>query len=135
MVILMNTAATSAAFTVSVDAYARFGVTSGISVWDRTTTIHVAVDPDATPGDLVRPGHVFPLRARPGGLAVRQSHTEAAGELARLAGLLVEILRRDGGAARRPDLLAFCHEHGLLFTTIGALVEYAGVALPCAMAS
>jgi 3,4-dihydroxy 2-butanone 4-phosphate synthase/GTP cyclohydrolase II len=135
-----TTTTKSAAFTVSVDAHPRFGVITGISVWDRSTTIRVAVDSSATPEDLVRPGHVFPLRARPGGLAARQGHTEAAVELARLAGLipagvLVEILRRDGSVARRPDLLAFCKEHGFLFTTIEALIEYSGVALPCAMAS
>jgi 3,4-dihydroxy 2-butanone 4-phosphate synthase/GTP cyclohydrolase II len=130
-----NTETMGTAFTVSVDAHPRFGVTTGISARDRATTIRVAVDPSTEPEDLVRPGHIFPLRARPGGLAMRQGHTEAAVELAFLAGLapagvIVNILRPDGSAARKPDLLAFCKRHGLLFTTIEALLEYSGTTQP-----
>jgi 3,4-dihydroxy 2-butanone 4-phosphate synthase/GTP cyclohydrolase II len=135
-----NTETMSTAFTVSIDAHPRFGVTTGISAWDRATTIRVAVDKSTAPEDLVRPGHIFPLRARSGGLAVRQGHTEAAVELASLAGLIpagviVEILRRDGSAARKPDLLAFCKHHGLLFTTIETLLEYSTATRSFAFAS
>src|SRR5256712_4479225 len=103
-----NTETRETAFTVSVDAAPRFGVTTGISAADRATTIRVAIDPATVPGDLRRPGHVFPLRARPGGVLQRVGQTEASVDLARLAGLypagvICEILNPDGTMALRPD--------------------------------
>lgn len=117
------------AFTVSVDAAKRFGVTTGISAKDRAKTIQVAIDPATVPSDLTRPGHVFPLRARPGGVLQRVGHTEASVDLARLAGLypagvICEILADDGTMMRRPQLEAFAQEHGLTFITIAQLVAY-----------
>lgn len=113
-----NTEALSTAFTVSVDAERRFGVTTGISAADRAATIHVAMNPSTRPEDLRRPGHVFPLRARPGGVLQRVGQTEASVDLARLAGLrpagvICEILNPDGTMARRPELEVFAGEHGL----------------------
>ncbi len=107
-----NTEAQGTAFTVSVDAAAKYGVTTGISAWDRAKTIEVCLDPDAKPADLRRPGHVFPLRARPGGVLRRVGQTEASVDLARLAGLppagvICEILNDDGTMARRPELEVF----------------------------
>lgn len=124
-----NTEGQRTAFTVSIDAAPRFGVTTGISAQDRATTIQVAVAPDAERGDLRRPGHVFPLRAREGGVLQRVGHTEAAVDLARLtgltpAGVICEILNEDGTAARRPQLEAFAREHGLTFITVAQLVAY-----------
>jgi 3,4-dihydroxy 2-butanone 4-phosphate synthase/GTP cyclohydrolase II len=115
------------AFTVSVDA--RTGVTTGISAADRAETIKVLIDPDATPEDLVRPGHVFPLEAKPGGVLRRPGHTEAAVDLARLAGLepagvICEILRDDGTMMRTPELFAFADAHGLPALFIADLVQY-----------
>jgi 3,4-dihydroxy 2-butanone 4-phosphate synthase / GTP cyclohydrolase II len=115
------------AFTVSVEA--REGVTTGISAPDRSRTIQVAVDPDAKPDDLVQPGHVFPLRARPGGVLERAGQTEAAVDLARLAGLIpagvvCEIMNEDGTMARVPDLIPYCERHGLKLITTAALIEY-----------
>ncbi|HEU4564594.1 MAG TPA: bifunctional 3,4-dihydroxy-2-butanone-4-phosphate synthase/GTP cyclohydrolase II [Gemmatimonadaceae bacterium] len=117
------------AYTVSIDAAPRFGVTTGISASDRATTIRVAVDPETAPGDLRRGGHIFPLRARGGGVLQRVGHTEAAVDLARLAGLLpagviCEILNEDGTAARRPQLELFAAEHDLTFITVAQLVAY-----------
>src|SRR5947207_11625403 len=110
------------AYTVTIDASPRFGVTTGISAQDRATTIRVAVDPATTPGDLRHGGHVFPLRSREGGVLQRVGHTEAAVDLARLAGLhpsgvICEILNDDGTSARRPDLEQFAEEHGLAIST------------------
>src|SRR5437867_426703 len=107
-----NTAPHETAYTVSVDAAARYGVTTGISAADRAATIKVAIDPETVPADLRRPGHVFPLQARPGGVLQRVGHTEASVDLARLAGLqparvICEILSEDGATARRPQLDAF----------------------------
>src|SRR5947209_6227862 len=107
-----NTESHETAFTVSVDAAARFGVTTGISAADRAATMRVAIDPVTVPGDLRRPGHVSPLRARPGGVLQRVGQTEASVDLARLAGLypagvICEILNPDGSMARRPDLERF----------------------------
>jgi 3,4-dihydroxy 2-butanone 4-phosphate synthase/GTP cyclohydrolase II len=115
------------AFTVSVEA--REGVTTGISAPDRSRTIQVAVDPDAKPDDLVQPGHVFPLRARRGGVLERAGQTEAAVDLARLAGLIpagvvCEIMNEDGTMARVPDLIPYCARHGLKLVTTAALIEY-----------
>src|SRR5690349_20815061 len=117
------------AYTVSIDASPRFGVTTGISAQDRATTIHVAVDAATTPNDLRRGGHVFPLRAREGGVLQRVGHTEAAVDLARLAGLnpagvICEILNEDGSAARRPQLEHFAAEHGIGFITVAQLVAH-----------
>jgi 3,4-dihydroxy 2-butanone 4-phosphate synthase / GTP cyclohydrolase II len=124
-----NTEAHETAFTVSVDAAARFGVTTGISAADRAATIRVAIDPATAPPDLRRPGHVFPLRARPGGVLQRVGQTEASVDLARLAGLypagvICEILNPDGTMARRPQLERFAAGHGLTFVTIAQLVAY-----------
>jgi 3,4-dihydroxy 2-butanone 4-phosphate synthase / GTP cyclohydrolase II len=124
-----NTEALGTAFTVSVDAAARFGVTTGISAWDRAKTIQVCMDPEARPADLRRPGHIFPLRARPGGVLRRVGQTEASVDLARLAGLpaggvICEILNDDGSMARRPELEAFAARHGLKFVTVAQIVAY-----------
>jgi len=124
-----NTETRETAFTVSVDAAPQFGVTTGISAADRATTIQVAIDPATAPGDLRRPGHVFPLRARPGGVLQRVGQTEASVDLARLAGLypagvICEILNPDGTMARRPDLERFARTHGLGFITVAQLVAY-----------
>ena len=112
-----NTGSLSTAFTVSVDADRRFGVGTGISASDRSTTIHVAINPATRPEDLRRPGHVFPLRARNGGVLQRVGHTEAAVDMARLAGLnpsgvICEILAEDGTMARRDELGRFAERHG-----------------------
>ena len=115
------------AFTVSVEA--REGVTTGISAPDRSRTIQVAVDPDARHEDLVQPGHIFPLRARDGGVLARAGQTEAAVDLARLAGLIpagvvCEIMNEDGTMARVPDLIPYCQRHGLKLVTVADLIEY-----------
>jgi 3,4-dihydroxy 2-butanone 4-phosphate synthase/GTP cyclohydrolase II len=124
-----NTEEQRTAFTVSIDAAPRFGVTTGISAQDRAKTIQVAVSPEATRSDLRRPGHIFPLRAREGGVLQRVGHTEAAIDLARLAGhqpagVICEILNEDGSAARRPQLEQFAKKHGLKFITVAQLVAY-----------
>ncbi|HJX55079.1 MAG TPA: 3,4-dihydroxy-2-butanone-4-phosphate synthase, partial [Polyangia bacterium] len=115
------------AFTVSVDA--RHGISTGISARERAHTIRTAVAPDAAPDDLVTPGHVFPLRAKRGGVLVRTGHTEASVDLARMAGrtpagVICEIMRPDGEMARMPDLEAFATEHGLGIVHIADLVQY-----------
>jgi len=117
------------AYTVSIDASSSFGVTTGISAQDRATTIRVAVDPATTGADLRHGGHVFPLRAREGGVLQRVGHTEAAIDLARLAGLtpagvICEILSEDGSASRRPQLERFAQEHGIAFITVAQLVAH-----------
>ncbi len=124
-----NTEGHETAFTVSVDAATRFGVTTGISAADRAATIRVAIDPATVPADLRRPGHVFPLRARPGGVLQRVGQTEASVDLARLAGMypagvICEILNPDGTMARRPELERFAAEHGLSFITVAQLVAH-----------
>jgi 3,4-dihydroxy 2-butanone 4-phosphate synthase / GTP cyclohydrolase II len=122
-----NEAPLGTAFTVSVEA--RDGVTTGISAADRSRTIQVAIHPDSTAHDLVQPGHVFPLRARPGGVLERIGQTEAAVDLARLAGLnpsgvVCEIMNEDGTMARVSDLAPYCARHGLKMVTVADLVEY-----------
>ena len=117
------------AFTISIDADERFGVTTGVSAQDRAKTIRVAVDPKSVPSDLRRPGHVPPLRARDGGVLQRVGHTETAVDLARFAGLtpagvICEILNEDGTSARRPQLEKFAQEHGLTFITVAQVVAY-----------
>ncbi len=124
-----NTESNETAFTVSIDGAERFGVTTGISAWDRWKTIQIAIDPVTAPEDLRRPGHVFPLRARPGGVLQRVGQTEASVDLARLAGLypagvICEILDDDGKMMRRPQLEEFSAEHGLTFVTVAQLVAY-----------
>ncbi|HKY25456.1 MAG TPA: bifunctional 3,4-dihydroxy-2-butanone-4-phosphate synthase/GTP cyclohydrolase II [Gaiella sp.] len=122
-----NEAQYGTAFTVTIEA--RDGVSTGISAADRAHTIQVAIDPTATPHDLVSPGHVFPLRARAGGVLKRSGQTEAAVDLARLAGLqpagvVCEIMNEDGTMARVPDLIPFCERHGLKLVTVADLIEY-----------
>ena len=117
------------AFTVSIDARNEFGVSTGISAPDRAKTIQVAVDPSTRPSDLLRPGHIFPLRAKPGGVLQRVGQTEASVDLARLAGLkpagvICEILNEDGTMARRPDLETFSERHGIPFITVAQIVAY-----------
>lgn len=117
------------AFTVSVDAHPRFGVTTGISASDRAKTIELLADPDTRPGDLRRPGHIFPLRAVPGGVLRRVGQTEASVDLARLAGLppagvICEIMNEDGTMARRPQLEEFARRHRLKFITVAQIVAY-----------
>jgi 3,4-dihydroxy 2-butanone 4-phosphate synthase/GTP cyclohydrolase II len=124
-----NTEAMRTAFTVSIDAGPRFGVTTGISAQDRAKTVQVAVDPATVRSDLRRPGHVHPLRARAGGVLQRVGHTEAAVDLARLAGLypagvICEVLNEDGTTAKRPQLESFAEEHGLTFITVAQLVAH-----------
>ncbi|MEZ5145045.1 MAG: bifunctional 3,4-dihydroxy-2-butanone-4-phosphate synthase/GTP cyclohydrolase II [Acidimicrobiales bacterium] len=122
-----NTEAQRTAFTYSVDY--RHGTSTGISAADRSATIKALIDPATRPGDLARPGHIFPLRYSEGGVLKRAGHTEAAVDLARMAGLypagvLCEIVNDDGTMARVPDLVDFCEEHGLLMISIAELIRY-----------
>ena len=122
-----NTSQYGTAFCEAIDA--RTGVTTGISAYDRAHTIKVAIDPASTAADLARPGHVFPLRARKGGVLVRAGQTEASVDLARLAGLIpagiiCEIMKDDGTMARTPDLIEFCREHNLTMLTVAELIRY-----------
>ncbi|KPK79694.1 MAG: 3,4-dihydroxy-2-butanone 4-phosphate synthase [Gemmatimonas sp. SM23_52] len=117
------------AFMVSIDADTKHGVTTGISAADRAKTIQVAIDPNSRPDDLRRPGHVFPLRARPGGVLQRVGQTEASVDLARMAGLtpagvICEILNEDGTMARRPQLEVFARRHGLRFVTVAQIIAH-----------
>jgi 3,4-dihydroxy 2-butanone 4-phosphate synthase / GTP cyclohydrolase II len=123
----VNTSALGTAFTESIDA--RRGTTTGISAADRATTVLTAIDPATRPADLGRPGHIFPLRARRGGVLVRAGQTEASVDLARIAGLypagvICEIMAEDGTMARLPELSEFCAEHGLKLLTVAELVRY-----------
>jgi len=122
-----NTSQFGTAFCEAIDA--REGVTTGISAYDRARTIQVAIDPKSRPGDLARPGHVFPLRARKGGVLVRAGQTEGSVDLARLAGMvpagiICEIMNEDGTMSRVPDLIQFCHEHDLKMLTVAELIRY-----------
>ncbi len=122
-----NTSTFGTAFCESVDA--RAGTTTGISAYDRARTIQVAIDPDTRPSDLLRPGHVFPLCARKGGVLVRAGQTEAAVDLARLAGLsaagvICEIMKDDGTMSRVPDLIPYCQKFGLKMLTVAELIRY-----------
>src|SRR5437867_6342389 len=122
-----NTSPYGTAFYESVEA--REGVTTGISAHDRARTIQVAIDPNSHAADLVRPGHVFPLCARKGGVLVRAGQTEAAVDLSRMAGLIpagviCEIMNEDGTMARVPDLVGFCERHGLVIITVADLIAY-----------
>jgi 3,4-dihydroxy 2-butanone 4-phosphate synthase/GTP cyclohydrolase II len=122
-----NTSQYGTAFCEAIDA--REGVTTGISAYDRCHTIQVAIDPATRPADLARPGHVFPLRARKGGVLVRAGQTEASVDLARLAGLvpagiICEIMKDDGTMARIPDLIEFCRVHNMTMLTVAELIRY-----------
>jgi 3,4-dihydroxy 2-butanone 4-phosphate synthase/GTP cyclohydrolase II len=124
-----NESAFETAFTVSIEAHSRHGVTTGISAADRARTIQVAIDPQTSPRELVQPGHVFPLKARPGGVLERVGQTEAAVDLARMAGLIpagviCEIMNDDGSMARVTDLEPYCERHGLKMVTVADLVAY-----------
>ncbi|MFE2327926.1 bifunctional 3,4-dihydroxy-2-butanone-4-phosphate synthase/GTP cyclohydrolase II [Streptomyces sp. NPDC059385] len=130
-----NTESMKTAFTVSVDASAAHGITTGISAADRATTLRLLADGVSGPGDFVRPGHIFPLRAKPGGVLVRNGHTEAAVDLARLAGLrpagaIVEIAGEDGVMLRLPELIPFARKHGLTIISIEDLIAYRRSAEP-----
>lgn len=127
MMVQHNTSTFETAFTVSVEA--RHGVTTGISAADRATTILAAVNPSAVPSDLVRPGHIFPLRAQPGGVLVRTGQTEGVVDLARLAGLhpagvICEVMKDDGEMARMPELEIFSKQHDIPILTVAELIEY-----------
>ncbi|HEY3972928.1 MAG TPA: 3,4-dihydroxy-2-butanone-4-phosphate synthase [Candidatus Sulfotelmatobacter sp.] len=122
-----NTSQFGTAFCEAIDA--RTGVTTGISAHDRARTIQVAIDPATKPSDLARPGHMFPLRARKGGVLVRAGQTEASVDLARLAGMvpagiICEIMKDDGSMARVPDLIEFCREHGMKMLTVAELIRH-----------
>jgi len=127
MMVRRNDAPLGTAFLESIEA--RDGVTTGISAPDRARTVMVAIDPNSSASDLVKPGHVFPLRAKSGGVLERAGHTEAAVDLARLAGLIpagviCEVMRDDGRMARVDDLVPYADEHGLMMITISDLIEY-----------
>lgn len=122
-----NLARRSTAFTISIEA--REGITTGISCFDRSHTILTAINPNAAPGDIVSPGHVFPLRAQDGGVLVRNGHTEGAVDLMKIAGLLhagviCEVMAEDGHMARRPELEVFAREHGLPILTIAEIIAF-----------
>jgi 3,4-dihydroxy 2-butanone 4-phosphate synthase/GTP cyclohydrolase II len=124
-----NTAQLGTAFTVTIDAHKRFGVSTGVSARDRAKTIEVAIAEDAQPQDLLRPGHINPLRCRDGGVLVRAGQTEGSVDLARLAGMkpaavICEIMRDDGEMMRRDDLEVFCKEHDMKMCTIADLISY-----------
>ncbi len=124
-----NSSSFQTAFTVSIDADKKFGVTTGISASDRAKTIQIALSDETKPLDLARPGHIFPLRAKRGGVLKRVGQTEASVDLARLAGfknagVICEILNDDGTMARRPDLLRFARKHNLKFISVAQLISY-----------
>ncbi len=124
-----NSSNFTTAFTISIDAHKKFGVTTGISASDRSKTIQVAIDDNSKAEDLVRPGHIFPLRAKKGGVLKRVGQTEASVDLSRLAGLkpsgvICEILNEDGSMARRPDLVKFAKKHSLKFISVAQLISY-----------
>jgi 3,4-dihydroxy 2-butanone 4-phosphate synthase/GTP cyclohydrolase II len=127
MMVEDNRSSRSTAFTISIEA--RQGVSTGISAADRARTVAAAVAPNAKPRDIVSPGHVFPLKARPGGVLQRSGHTEGSVDLARLAGrqpsgVICEIMKDDGTMARYPDLVEFAQEHGLVILSIADLIQY-----------
>ncbi|MFQ8626966.1 MAG: 3,4-dihydroxy-2-butanone-4-phosphate synthase [Candidatus Gastranaerophilaceae bacterium] len=124
-----NTESMKTAFTVSIDAAEKYGVTTGISAFDRAKTIEVCLAPDAQPSDLRRPGHLFPCVARKGGVLTRTGHTEAVVDLARLcghipAGPMCEIMGKDGHMAKRDELYEFAKEHGIKFISVAELIAY-----------
>jgi 3,4-dihydroxy 2-butanone 4-phosphate synthase/GTP cyclohydrolase II len=137
----VNTSRFGTAFTESIEA--KEGVTTGISAYDRAHTIRVAIAPQTTWNDIAKPGHIFPLRAREGGVLVRPGQTEASVDLARMAGLhpagvICEIMKDDGTMARVPDLIEFCRQHHMRILTVAELIRYRmeteGVLLPAAEA-
>lgn len=124
-----NTESMQTAFSLSIDASPKYGVTTGVSAYDRAKTIEVAIAPDAVPSDLRRPGHLFPCVARRGGVLKRCGHTEAVVDLARLsghreAGIMCEIMKADGNMARRDDLFEFARIHGFKIITVSDLISY-----------
>ena len=124
----VNTSVRGTAFTVSVDGHPKHGVGTGISARDRATTIRLLADPKATVDDFVRPGHINPLRARPGGVLVRTGQTEGSVDLCRLAGLrpaaaIIEIVLENGEMARVPDLERMCAQHGLKMCSVEQIIE------------
>ncbi|MGC9259292.1 MAG: 3,4-dihydroxy-2-butanone-4-phosphate synthase [Phycisphaerae bacterium] len=124
-----NTAPLGTAFTVTVDAHPRFGITTGVSATERALTIKTLLDPNRGPDDLCRPGHINPLRARPGGVLERAGQTEGSVDLARMAGLypaavIIEIMADDGSMARLPELDKFCQRHGLLLCSNADIIQY-----------
>ena len=124
-----NTAPMATAFTISVDGHPRHGITTGVSASERATTIKLLIDSKTRPADLCRPGHIFPLRARAGGVLERAGQTEGSVDLCRLAGLqpgaaIIEIMADDGTMARLPQLEKFCAKHNLLLATIADLIQY-----------
>jgi 3,4-dihydroxy 2-butanone 4-phosphate synthase/GTP cyclohydrolase II len=125
----VNTTRFGTAFTVTVDAHSRFGVTTGVSAHDRAKTIEVACAPDTRPTDLVRPGHINPLMARDGGVLVRAGQTEGSVDLCRLAGLkpmaaIIEVMNEDGTMARLPDLVRISEKYGIRICTVGDVIEH-----------
>jgi len=127
MMVGKNTSKFGTAFTVSIEA--RHGITTGISAADRAKTILTAIDPKTKPSDLARPGHIFPLRARAGGVLIRAGQTEASVDLARLAGLypagvICEVMNEDGTMARVPDLMSFAGKHGIKIVTVADIISY-----------
>jgi 3,4-dihydroxy 2-butanone 4-phosphate synthase/GTP cyclohydrolase II len=126
---MLNTAQRGTAYTVSVDAAANFGVTTGVSAFDRATTIRLLADPNSKAENFNRPGHIQPIRARDGGVLVRAGHTEGMTDLCRLASLRpvaagIEIMRDDGEMARKPELVEFCKKHKIKMCTIAELISY-----------
>ena len=124
-----NTSLRSTAYTVSVDAHERFGISTGVSAADRAATIRVLADPNSRPEDLARPGHVNPLRARDGGTLVRAGQTEGSVDLCRLAGLqlgaaIIEVMNEDGSMARRDDLVRLCTKHALKMCSVSDIIYY-----------
>jgi len=129
LMVAKNTDRNQTAFTVSIDAAPHWGTTTGISAEDRARTIRVAINADSKPEDLVRPGHIFPIRSRSGGVLKRAGHTEAAVDLCRLAGLLpagviCEIQNADGSMARLPELIEYARQHNLKLISIADLISY-----------
>jgi 3,4-dihydroxy 2-butanone 4-phosphate synthase/GTP cyclohydrolase II len=124
-----NTAPLGTAFTISIDGHPRFGITTGVSAAERAISIGLLINPHTQAADLCRPGHIFPLRARAGGVLERAGQTEGSVDLCRLAGLrpaaaIIEVMAEDGTMARVPELEKFCAKHGLLMCTIADLIEY-----------
>lgn len=125
----INTSQLGTAYTISVDAHPRFGATTGVSAADRSATIKLLADPETKPDDLVRPGHMHPLRAREGGVLVRTGQTEGSVDLCRLAGLrpaaaIIEIMNEDGSMARLAELTEFCHRHALKMCKVADIIAY-----------
>lgn len=125
----VNTSQRGTAFTITIDAHARFGVTTGVSANDRAATVRVAIDDNTRPQDLNRPGHINPLRARDGGVLVRAGQTEGSVDLCRLAGLkpaavIIEIMNEDGSMARLPDLQKLCKQHSLKMCSVADVIHY-----------